>query len=56
MPNISMNKDAHKFAPVMLDVPGDCVAGSAAALHGKVIGAAGYPYRSAWTGSGTFMR
>ena len=20
MPNISMNKDAHKFAPVMLDV------------------------------------
>jgi hypothetical protein len=26
MPNISMNKNAHKFAPVMLDVPRDCAA------------------------------
>ncbi len=24
MPNISMNKDAHKFAPVMLGIGADC--------------------------------
>jgi hypothetical protein len=59
MPNISMNKDAHKFAPVMLNVRAACGGANGCELnHRWVLAAGGSNHqwsRPAYGGSAPFV-